>query len=594
MEVSSFYGRRRNIVSRKIVTLSEGLEAASSTEKPIALVILPPSSGDANIPSDTEEVPDMNDDTPFETAGEVELEEEQETSDSSEDDVVQDAAPARKRKRENPLWKRTGEFDDELSHSTKSPFVEQFPLLKRMTAYEIWKLIMTDEIVENIRQQTELYAHRDRNDQEFSVTFGELLRFFGILVFSGYHAVPQEAHYWSNQPDLGVSAVSEVMSSKRYYEIKQALHLADNANLQQGNKAAKVQPLYDALNSSFVQFGVFHENVSIDESMIPYYGHHSVKMFIKAKPIRFGYKIWTLAGVDGYPYHLKIYTGKDGDRSEPLGTRVVNHMVNVIKVNSDVKYHQIFFDNFFTSYQLLRELSLQQVRATGTVREHRTGGAHHKLVPSAAMKKKERGSFDYVSDGTVFVCKWHDNSVVCVASNYLNHEPVHTATRRVKQQPSASVKQPFLIRKYNESMGGVDLTDRLLASYRPTIRGKKWWWPLFTNALNVSIVAAWRIHCALHGGKDQLDHLAFRRQVVLCLLKAGTDLKPRLQVGGGRLADLPDDIRYDGLEHDRQPCSQGRCKLCQKNCRVQCCKCNVRLHADHGKKCFLLYHTRSD
>jgi len=84
-----------------------------------------------------------------------------------------------------------------------------------------------------------------------------------------------------------------------------------------------------------------------------------------------------------------------------------------------------------------------------------------------------------------------------MASNHLTHEPVQQTTRRVKGASNISVQQPFIVRQYNVSMGGADLMDRLLSSYRPMIRGKKWWWPLFLNALNVSIVAAWRIYSSV-------------------------------------------------------------------------------------------------
>lgn len=37
--------------------------------------------------------------------------------------------------------------------------------------------------------------------------------------------------------------------------IKRNFHLADNQNLQTGNKAAKVQPFYDLLNNNLKKFG---------------------------------------------------------------------------------------------------------------------------------------------------------------------------------------------------------------------------------------------------------------------------------------------------------------------------------------------------
>lgn len=46
------------------------------------------------------------------------------------------------------------------------------------------------------------------------------------------------------------------------------------------------------------------------------------------------------------------------------------------------------------------------------------------------------------------------------------------------------VPTPKLIKVYNNAMGGIDLVDAAVATYRPRIKGKKWWWTHF-NALAV-------------------------------------------------------------------------------------------------------------
>ena len=46
-------------------------------------------------------------------------------------------------------------------------------------------------------------------------------------------------------------------------------------------------------------------------------------------------------------------------------------------------------------------------------------------------------------------------------------------------------------------MEGVGVMDRLLGSYHPMIRGKKWCWPLIINAINVSVVATSQLHCGV-------------------------------------------------------------------------------------------------
>ena len=111
--------------------------------------------------------------------------------------------------------------------------------------------------------------------------------------------------------------------------------------------------------------------------MVPYHGKHSAKMYIKSKPIRFGYKLWVLAGPDRYPYHIPMYTGKSQEaNTQPLGTRVVTGLLETISTISRPQAHNVFFDKFFTSYDLLRDLHARGFRATGTIRQNHSGGAN--------------------------------------------------------------------------------------------------------------------------------------------------------------------------------------------------------------------------
>ena len=314
-------------------------------------------------------------------------------------------------------------------------------------------------------------------------------------------------------------------------------------------------------------------------------------MYIKGKPIRFGYKIWSLCGEDGYPYKMNIYTGKNSSQrsDEPLGQRVVLNLLELVTNLSEPKYHDVYFDNFFSSAELLKLLSDQGFIATGTIRENRTDGATKLMISKKAMKKKTRGSYDYRCNGEIFVCKWHDNSIVNIASNHFTHEPVHRIKRRVRGQGIIEVTQPNIIQLYNKGMGGVVLMDRLLGSYRPMIRAKKWWWPLMSNLLNISIVSAWKFYCVLHLKDAKITHLEFRRNISLVLTKSSTI---RNQSQGGRHADLPSKVRYDGQDHNLLPCAQGRCVVYQKNTRSKCSKCNLRLHYSKRSFCFRNYHKR--
>ena len=77
---------------------------------------------------------------------------------------------------------------------------------------------------------------------------------------------------------------------------------------------------------------MFAKDLAIDEQMVPYFGRHSAKLFIRGKPIRFGYKNWVLASSDGYPYKFETYTGAcdTKDSSKPLKPQVVSALLLIV------------------------------------------------------------------------------------------------------------------------------------------------------------------------------------------------------------------------------------------------------------------------
>ena len=355
----------------RFITMSEALENVSYAIDHVAL--LPPASGDQDVVSEEEEENDIF----VEPAGEVEMFES-----LSEDEEE-------KEYKSNKRWTKNSSAFQGMSEAESAVNMEEkYPLMVDKTPNEIWRLYFNEKIIKLIIERSLLYARRDKSDMNFQLSYEKLLNFLGIVLLSGYHSVPSETDFWSNQPDLHVEIVSQTMSRDAFQQIKKYIHLADNQNLTHGDKAAKVNGLYKELNSALQQFGAFHHYLSIDESMVPYHGRSSMKMFMKGKPIRFGYKIWVLAGADGYPYSLSIYQGKEiNQSSEPLGTRVVKMLLNDVEQISDPSNHHVFMDNFFTSYDLLSDLRKFHFKATGTMRQNRTGGAAKLMSTDKEMKK---------------------------------------------------------------------------------------------------------------------------------------------------------------------------------------------------------------
>lgn len=579
MDAQAFYGQK--ISSHRF--LRDAIEVAETLDGDIDIVITgPPAGGDG---SDVEQMDDdnMEDSSimPQEVAGEVDVMYE-ETEESQDNTAFE---KSQKKRKNLPTWRKRHISSQPDQHKDKRESAKQLLFEKSPDLVGASEWTIFDQVFRHMLQhlvcETNRYAKRDRNIPGFNITNEEMYNFIGLLLLSGYNMRTSERDYWSKSPDLSCPAFAETMSRNRFQQIKSVLHAADNQSLG-SNRMAKISPLYELLNQSLLMFGVLHESLSIDESMVPYFGKHPCKQFIRGKPIRFGYKCWVISSSCGLPYKVSLYEGKEDNQDKvPLGTRTV---MNCLKVCEKPASHHIYFDNFFTSYDLVAELKVLGYRATGTIRQNRMKGCQ--LKTDKEMKKLDRGSFDYKSDGDVEMVKWHDNSVVTFCSNAFGVEPLRQVKRRVKDKGSVMVTQPNVVAYYNRGMGGVDLMDRALSDYRPMIRGKKWYWTLLSNAINVAVVFSWRLYQL--STNIESNQKEFRRSLVAIMIKQSKP-RPRADSRPGPSFSVSTDARTDNQNHYPQSCPVRRCTICKKNCRIQCVKCKKSLHL---KECFQRFHEK--
>ena len=211
-----------------------------------------------------------------------------------------------------------------------------------------------------------------KGQENFTIDLHSLKGFICILRISGYNALPRRAMYW--QPTDGVynAAVSSIMTRNRFDEIMQNLHLANNNDLDKNDKFAKVRPLINLLNKQCLEHFFPEQHISVDESMVPYYGKHGAKQHIHGKPIKFGYKMWVAAIRLGYVIQLFPYQGAGTIHKElGLGGLVVDQLVSKLPKDDGDCYH-IILDNFFTGMTFLCHLKEKYgFVATGIIRSNR-------------------------------------------------------------------------------------------------------------------------------------------------------------------------------------------------------------------------------
>jgi len=188
----------------------------------------------------------------------------------------------------------------------------------------------------------------------------------------------------------------------------------------------------------------------------------------------------------------------------------------------------------------------------------------------------------------VHLTSWKDNKVVHVASTAAGSEPMGTARRFFrKERALKTISCPESIKLYNKTMGGVDRNDQDVGYYRISIRGKKWYYPIFLHLIDVAVVNAWLLHRMLCANLNErpMDLLQFRIQLSESLLAEAISARSSSR---SVRRSVMDELRYDGLNHLVVPAKLNRCGICGNNASFQCEKCGRNLHP----KCFKMYHTR--
>ncbi|XP_056871401.1 piggyBac transposable element-derived protein 3-like [Takifugu flavidus] len=426
-----------------------------------------------------------------------------------------------------------------------------------------------------------LYSTQTKGKQ-LNLSMDELLTFYGILIASGYSSVPRRHMYWSVDNDVHNESISGAMRRNRFDDIMASVHVVDNTKITD-DPFFKVRPIFSELNHSY-KIMPFHEWLSVDESMIPYYGQHGCKQFIKGKPIRFGYKVWSLASSSGYMYHMEPYCGSHTVLPETglgQGPSVIIGLAEQAQVPQGCKF---VHDNLFTTLSLMDEMTKRGYGSSGTMRQKRLFDVP--FTPRNAFMKLPRGTSEVLCQGEKLLVRWKDNNIVTVATN-MEEKYTETSVKRWNRHRRAfdNVQQPKCISRYNEHMGGVDLHDLQVSRYHIAIRSKKWWWPIFAWSINSALVNGHLFYRDVIGGT--IDLLTFSRIVSQSLLQRfGT--KP-LSHGRRSLlsATVENQARYDKASHWLNTMHRfQRCRHCEKRTTYACEKCKVPLHLE----CFKLYH----
>lgn len=213
--------------------------------------------------------------------------------------------------------------------------------------------------------------------------------------------------------------------------------------------------------------------------------------------------------------------------------------------------------------------------------------------------KKERGASSVVtSNDNITIVRWSDKKIVHTISSFVGVEPQDTAQRwDGKTKRYIDVQRPKAISTYNKFMGGVDMSDRMVAHYPHAFKNKKFYLRIFFHFVNVSMVNAWILYKQKMNTNSSF--LEFKSDVADGLLllnkkKVGRPsttppsqpLKKRARYG------CSTDLRMDGDQHwplkkDMKNAVYCRYRNCSKRTRYFCKTCETPVCPE----CMEKFHT---
>ena len=323
--------------------------------------------------------------------------------------------------------------------------------------------------------------------------------------------------------------------------------------------------------------------------MIKFKGRLGIRQYMPMKPIKWGVKVWTMAESNtGYVVNFQIYTGRELNRPEfGLSHRVVMDMCRMLQGTQAA----VYFDNFFSSVRLMKDLKHLNIQACGTVRANRKG-LPEQIIPKKGRPALRRHDSKLAQKDELAFAHWQDTKAVCVLSNF--HDPMEMGKvcRRVDGE-RREISVPACLADYQRNMKGVDLSDQMVGYFLLNHRSWKWWRRIFFHLMLVSVHNAYIVAKGVdaHGSKQIWPEFQDFVEAVAHELVTSTV---------SRTAPLPDAPIRATLKHDvqkiftkrkvckpcsrkadageRRPVTQYGCVQCQTPCHPRCIMDHIRHH----------------
>ncbi|CAH0723921.1 unnamed protein product, partial [Brenthis ino] len=355
---------------------------------------------------------------------------------------------------------------------------------------------LDDSFLEQIikySNQTSVTLH----GQSLNLDLNELYVYIGITFVMAALNYPWLRMYWETK--WRVPIIADNMSRNRFTALRRSIKVVFDEDIteetRKKDKLWKVRPLIERIQQGCRLQGK-EKRLSIGEMIIPFRGSCGIKQYCPGKLNPVGLKAFVLTNPNGLILDFQIYQGnitfpKLLEASEfSLSEKAV-----LFLSNSLVPGHVLYFNQYFTTVNLAKELLVRGIMCTGTIVKNRIpASARAILIKDEELIRRGSGSVHTVvcEDGTTAITKWNDNKPITLLSNIEAKEPMDVCQlwcQRTKRY--ISVNRPAVVRNYTTTMRGINLAERMLSVCPNRYRTKKWTQRLFSHMLDLAVSNSW-------------------------------------------------------------------------------------------------------
>ncbi|XP_030614063.1 piggyBac transposable element-derived protein 4-like [Archocentrus centrarchus] len=433
----------------------------------------------------------------------------------------------------------------------------------------------------------------------------EFRAYVGLLILASMYRSRGEACKSLWHAETGRSIFRATMPLKTFRAHSADLRFDDRDTREARRLAAghdKLAPIREVWDTWCERLPLLYEHgpeVTVDERLVPFKGRCPFKQYMPSKPARYGIKLWVACDAkSSYAWKMLAYTGKCDKRGPPeknLASRVVLELTEGLGPGRNVT-----FDNFFTSYELVRRLFFQRgLTSLGTLRANRAEIPRRLLEVKGRPVPSSRFAFSSTAEppaAAVVSYLAKRNKKVLILTKHEQHVRAPGLSGRADGKPLA-------VLHYNRTKGGVDNLDKVLGTYSCRRRTTRWPLALFHNMVDVSAYNAfvlWReLNPAWMPGKRNkrrlfLEQLGKELAADAAAAREGTKVRERGDGGDGdgksdNATGSSRDGRRGGESEASYEARRKRCRMCPRSrdakTKTLCCGCRVHVCG----KCAVVY-----